>query len=203
MKKSEKFVAPNQAQQDLGARWDPNDHGTDGPLEIAFSQIRDTEQQKQKRSWKGEGGATQKWRRMYTGPQQAAFIQAVGETLGVQPVDDQCSGQANSVAYTPNSIGVDGRRTSSASAYYTPVENRENLTILTGPERRTSFGPTTMAAPTADCGAPALSYNNRMMEIRSPSMRARKSSLPLAHSTPHPPTTFWCWCQSRPLRYWR
>ena len=128
MKKSEKFVAPNQGQQDLGARWDPSVHGTDGPLEIAFSQIRNTEQNNRRNI----GGASQEWRRMYTGPQQAAFIQAVGETLGVQQVDDQCSGQANSVAYTPNSIGVDGKRTSSASAYYTPVEDRENLTVLTG-----------------------------------------------------------------------
>ncbi|CDW94070.1 hypothetical protein [Sporisorium scitamineum] len=125
MKKSEKFVAPNQQQEELGARWDASVHGTSGPLEIAFTQIRNN-----KRSVRG--GATQQWKRMFTGPQQAAFIQAVGETLGVQHVDDQCSGDANSVAYTPNSIGVDGKRTSSASAYYTPIQDRENLTILTG-----------------------------------------------------------------------
>ncbi|CBQ73956.1 related to Glucose oxidase [Sporisorium reilianum SRZ2] len=124
MRKSENFVAPNQQQQGLGARWDASVHGTSGPLEIAFSQIRST-----KRS---SGGATQQWKRMFTGRQQPAFIQAVGEALGVQHVDDQCSGQANSVAYTPNSIGVDGRRTSSASAYYTPVQDRANLTVLTG-----------------------------------------------------------------------
>ncbi|TKY84622.1 hypothetical protein EX895_006524 [Sporisorium graminicola] len=126
MKKSEKFVAPNEQQHALGARWDSSVHGTSGPLEIAFSQIRNSQRRRT------SGGATQEWRRMYTGPQQAAFIQAVGEALGVEHVDDQCSGQANSVAYTPNSIGVDGRRTSSASAYYTPVQDRENLTILTG-----------------------------------------------------------------------
>lgn len=126
MKKSERFVAPNAAQQALGARWDSSVHGTSGPLEIAFSQIRNT------RRSSGVGGASQKWRRMYTGRQQSAFIAAIGETLGVQLVDDQCAGQASSVAYTPNSIGVDGRRTSSASAYYTPVQDRENLTVLTG-----------------------------------------------------------------------
>ncbi|KAJ9480057.1 Pyranose dehydrogenase [Pseudozyma hubeiensis] len=126
MKKSERFVAPNQDQQNLGARYDASVHGTSGPLEIAFSQIRNTNGRR------SIGSAISQWKRMYTGPQQAAFIRAVGETLGVQHVDDQCSGQANSVAYTPNSIGVNGRRTSSASAYYTPVQNRENLTILTG-----------------------------------------------------------------------
>ncbi len=127
MKKSENFIAPNSAQQGAGARYDASVHGSGGPLEIAFSQIRN-----QRRS----GGASQEWRRMYTGPQQAAFIAAIGETLGVQKVDDQCSGSANSVAYTPNSIGTNARRTSSASAYYTPVQNRENLTVLTGTRAR-------------------------------------------------------------------
>ena len=124
MKKSERFIPPNTQQQNLGARYDPSVHGTNGPLEIAF-----TQNQNSKRS---SGGATQEWRRMFTGRQQSAFIQAIGETLGVEHVDDQCAGHANSVAYTPNSIGVNGRRTSSASAYYTPVEKRKNLTVLTG-----------------------------------------------------------------------
>ncbi|SNX86025.1 related to Glucose oxidase [Melanopsichium pennsylvanicum] len=128
MKKSENFVAPDQAQQDVGARWDPSVHGTDGPLGIGFSQIRGSNSNRKRNI----GGTSQQWRRMYTGPQQAAFISAVGETLGVQHVDDQCSGQANSVAYTPNSIDVNGQRISSATAYYTPVEDRENLTVLTG-----------------------------------------------------------------------
>lgn len=128
MKKSEQFIAPNQQQTQAGAKWDPSVHGTNGPLEISFSPIRNQDQN----SRRGVGGASQKWRRMYTGPQQAAFIRAVGETLGVEQVDDQCSGQANSVAYTPNSISQNGRRTSSASAYYTPVQDRENLTVLTG-----------------------------------------------------------------------
>ncbi len=43
-------------------------------------------------------------KRMYTGPGQAAFVRAIGSALGVQQVDDQCSGQANGVAFTPNSI---------------------------------------------------------------------------------------------------
>lgn len=128
MKKSEKFVAPNQDQRNLGAKWDPSVHGTSGPLEIGFTQIRNNN----RRSTTNVGGASQQWKRMFTGPQQPAFIKAVGETLGVQQVDDQCSGQANSVAFTPNSIGVNGQRTSAASAYYTPVQNRDNLTILTG-----------------------------------------------------------------------
>lgn len=134
MKRSENFVAPNQEQQEVGARWDESVHGTDGPLEISFSRIRNESSSTRRR--RGLGGVTQKWRRMFTGPQQAAFIQAVGETLGVQHVDDQCSGQANSVAYTPNSITVGGNRTSSASAYYAPVESRENLTVLTGTQAR-------------------------------------------------------------------
>ncbi|SPO27703.1 related to Glucose oxidase [Ustilago trichophora] len=127
MKRSEKFVAPNDQQKQLGARWDPSVHGTNGPLEIAFSQIRNNNNRK-----RSIGGPTQMWKRMFTGPQQAAFIKAVGETLGVQQVDDQCSGNANSVAYTPNSISVNGKRVSSASAYYTPVQNRKNLDVLTG-----------------------------------------------------------------------
>lgn len=69
---------------------------------------------------------------MFTGPQQAAFIRAVGETLGVQQVEDQCSGNANSVAYTPNSIDTNNNRVSAATAYYSPVQDRPNLTILTG-----------------------------------------------------------------------
>ncbi|EST09571.1 Glucose-methanol-choline oxidoreductase, C-terminal [Kalmanozyma brasiliensis GHG001] len=124
MKKSEAFFAPNQAQTNNGARYDPSVHGTNGPLKIGFSQIRSNNRKR--------GGATQEWRRMFTGPQQPAFIKAIGATLGVQQVNDQCAGQANSVAFTPNSIDQNNNRVSAATAYYTPVQGRPNLTILTG-----------------------------------------------------------------------
>ncbi|KAJ1022687.1 hypothetical protein NDA18_005025 [Ustilago nuda] len=126
MKQSEKFVAPNARQKAAGARYDASTHGFNGPLEIRFSPIRNNGRRSV------QGGASQQWKRMFTGPQQAAFIRAVGETLGVQQVDDQCSGNANSVAYTPTSIDVNNNRVSAATAYYSPIENRPNLTILTG-----------------------------------------------------------------------
>lgn len=126
MKKSESFFAPNQAQINAGARYDPSVHGTNGPLKIGFSNIRSNNQRKRK-----QGGASQQMKRMFTGPGQAAFVRAIGAALGVQQVDDQCSGQANGVALTPNSIDQNNQRVSAATAYYTPIQSRPNLTVLT------------------------------------------------------------------------
>lgn len=56
MKKSENFVAPNDRQRAAGARYDASTHGTNGPLEIGFSPIRNNGRRSV------QGGATQQWK---------------------------------------------------------------------------------------------------------------------------------------------
>lgn len=128
MEKAEKFVPPGQAATAAGAKYTGSAHGFEGPLEITFT--GDDSQQRRRRILRYEAPKNRK--RMYSGPAQSAFISAIGATLGVQQVDDLCAGNGNAVAYTPNSIQSNGKRSSSASAYYTPVQDRPNLTVLTG-----------------------------------------------------------------------
>lgn len=109
-KRFQRWTPPNKEQSDAGARSDASVHGTDGPVSVAFSPG------------------------FYKGPQQPAFVAGVKEALGVKQVDDLCSGDANAVAYTQNTIEPTGDqiRSSSATGYLTPVENsRSNLVVLT------------------------------------------------------------------------
>lgn len=94
MNKAERFVPPNDAQRDLGADYDSSAHGTSGPLQITFT-------------------STRQQRRMYTGPQQNAFLGSISSVLSVPKLVDQCNGNNTGAAYTPNSINTHEKRVAS------------------------------------------------------------------------------------------
>ncbi|KAI5118344.1 hypothetical protein M0805_009147 [Coniferiporia weirii] len=101
MKKAETFSAPNSQQQAKGANSVSSYHGTSGPVQVTFPDA------------------------MYGGPQQPAFVDAVQSATGIALCADLNGGNADCVSYTPNTINWhDGdNRSSSATAYLTPVEN--------------------------------------------------------------------------------
>ena len=123
MNKAEKFTPPNNAQRALGADYSAANHGFNGPLPIGFTAVQGSGSRKRSSALS---------RRMYSGPQQKAFVDAIKASLGVDKIADQCSGNANGAAYTPNSIDPNNRRSSAATAYLSPVQNRANLVVLTG-----------------------------------------------------------------------
>lgn len=71
---------------------------------------------------------------MYGGPQQPAFVTSVTNLTGITHCADLNGGDGDCVSYTPLSINWqdDDHRSSSASAYLTPVENNRHgwLTLV-------------------------------------------------------------------------
>ncbi|KAN0060030.1 hypothetical protein ACQY0O_008003 [Thecaphora frezii] len=119
MNKAESFVPPDATQKNLGVTYDPAAHGTNGPLQISFTKVNGG----------GSRRSLQPQKRMYSGPQQAAFAQAAKSALGIDKLLDQSNGQNNGAAYTPNSIQTNGQRSSAASSYL--AQASDNLTVLT------------------------------------------------------------------------
>ncbi|EJC97364.1 glucose oxidase [Fomitiporia mediterranea MF3/22] len=101
MKKSESFTPPDDAQRAKGANSVNKFHGFVGPVHAAFPQA------------------------MFGGPQQPAFVDAVRNLSGIKLCPDVNGGNINCVSYTPNSINPNDydHRSSSATAYLSPVEN--------------------------------------------------------------------------------
>ena len=65
---------------------------------------------------------------MYGGPQQPAFANAVQNVTGIALCQDPNGGDANCVSFTPNTINPNDNdtRSSSATAYLSPVENKRS-----------------------------------------------------------------------------
>ncbi|EPQ29833.1 uncharacterized protein PFL1_02506 [Pseudozyma flocculosa PF-1] len=119
MNKAESFVPPDSTQKNLGVTYDASAHGSSGPLQITYTKVN--------------GGGSRRRsvsKRMYSGPQQAAFVSSIKSALGVDKVVDQCSGDNNGAAYAANSIQTNGQRSSAASSYL--AQSGDNLTVLTG-----------------------------------------------------------------------
>ncbi|WWC87683.1 uncharacterized protein L201_002574 [Kwoniella dendrophila CBS 6074] len=108
MLKSEGFSAPNNQQKQAGASSNPAYHNTSGPLQVTYP----------------DG--------IYHGPQQQYFKTVVSTNFSVASSPDADDGNANVVAFHPNTMSWQDsdHRSSSATAYYTPVSERSNLAIL-------------------------------------------------------------------------
>ncbi|KLO16270.1 alcohol oxidase [Schizopora paradoxa] len=100
MKKAETFSAPNSQQKAKGADSVASYHGASGPIQVTFPNL------------------------MYGGPQQPAFVESVTNLTGIPHCPDLNGGNIPCVAYTPDTINwhQGDNRSSSASAYLTPVE---------------------------------------------------------------------------------
>lgn len=107
MKKAEGFTAPNDYQKQHGASSKPENHGTDGPLKVSYPE------------------------KMY-GDELKFFKQVVSTNFSVPASDDADGGSAAVVAFHPNMIDKDDKylRSSAATAYFNPAEDRDNLKIL-------------------------------------------------------------------------
>ncbi|EJC99457.1 glucose oxidase [Fomitiporia mediterranea MF3/22] len=110
MKKSEGFNPPDKQQRADGADYNPAYHGFIGPVQVAYAQG------------------------MYSGPAQPAFDEAIRNLSGIARCQDGLGGNDNCVSHVANSINPkdNGRRSSSAQAYLTPVENERTnwLTLI-------------------------------------------------------------------------
>lgn len=109
MNKAETFSPPNSEQRAKGADSVNDYHGFSGPVQVTFPS------------------------KMYGGLQQGAFVKSIQSAVGIKKCADISGGEANCVAYTPNSINWrdSDHRSSAASAYLTPVENtRKNWLTL-------------------------------------------------------------------------
>ncbi|WWC60111.1 uncharacterized protein I303_102675 [Kwoniella dejecticola CBS 10117] len=108
MLKSEGFSAPNDQQKDAGASSNPAYHNTSGPLQVTYPD------------------------EIFHGPQQKYFKEVVSTNFSVAASPDADDGNANVVAFHPNTMSWQDsdHRSSSATAYYSPVSERSNLAIL-------------------------------------------------------------------------
>ncbi|KAK6907153.1 hypothetical protein I204_00044 [Kwoniella mangroviensis CBS 8886] len=108
MLKSEGFSAPNDQQKEAGASSNPALHNTSGPLQVTYPD------------------------EIFHGPQQKYFQTVVSTNFSVASSPDADDGNANVVAFHPNTMSWQDsdHRSSSATAYYSPVSERSNLAIL-------------------------------------------------------------------------
>ncbi|CED83784.1 glucose oxidase [Phaffia rhodozyma] len=109
MKKAERIYPPNDDQRAAGANYNPEYHGTSGPLEVTFPQY------------------------MYKGPGQPNFNKTISESFGVPYSPDLNGGSAAVVSFTLTTLNPDSNyeRSSSASAYFSPIEHvRDNIVVL-------------------------------------------------------------------------
>ncbi|TFK24579.1 glucose oxidase [Coprinopsis marcescibilis] len=110
MRKSESFSPPNSDQQAKGAGFVDWYHGYNGPVQVTNPN------------------------QMYGGPQQRAFIDTIVGLTGINHWSDLNGGTPNCVSITPLMINwrEGDRRSSSVTAYLSPVENqRTNWITLT------------------------------------------------------------------------
>ncbi|KAK0534006.1 hypothetical protein OC842_002779 [Tilletia horrida] len=139
MNKAENFTVPNADAAKLGAQYNASAHGFSGYVSVRFGDVvydnstsSSSSTVRRNVDLDGEDGRVSK--RFWTGPQQPAFIKAMQQVLGVQPLADVAAGKTNGAAYFPNTLlnGPGNLRSSSAIAYLSPVEfARPNLAVLT------------------------------------------------------------------------
>ncbi|VDC03214.1 unnamed protein product [Peniophora sp. CBMAI 1063] len=126
MKKAERFAPPNTTQRALGATFEPEAHGTDGPVHAAFPTD------------------------MFYGPADPYFIDTISNITGIKRIPDASGGNPNGVVYVPDSLNKfdNDSRSSSAAAYLTPVEHaRTNwLTLVEHTATRILFAPSNTSA---------------------------------------------------------
>ncbi|KAL7419681.1 hypothetical protein Q5752_005595 [Cryptotrichosporon argae] len=109
MLRAEGFSAPNSAQQAAGASSNASYHNTTGPLGVTYP----------------DG--------IYQGPQQKYFKQVASESFAIPASADADGGDAAVVAFHPDTISWQDNddRSSSATAYWSPIEARANIAVLT------------------------------------------------------------------------
>ena len=112
MKKSQMYHAPSPAVSALGATADMASHGKTGPIDIGFSD------------------------RLFTGPQEKAFLAGQSQALGAPTLIDLGNGQSGGAALIPQTTLPDSgdarTRESAATGYLTSsVLARANLVVLT------------------------------------------------------------------------
>ncbi|KAL5495915.1 hypothetical protein ACEPAI_1379 [Sanghuangporus weigelae] len=110
MKRSEGFTEPSDQQRAKSAKRDDSYHGSSGPVQVTSPNS------------------------MYDGPHQPTFVTAIQNVTDIDLCQDINDGNANCVSYMPNSINwhQNVSRSSSASVYSTPVEERTNWITLVG-----------------------------------------------------------------------
>ncbi|KAL1648841.1 hypothetical protein SLS58_002021 [Diplodia intermedia] len=105
-KKSEHFVPPTPSQAADGAAYNPEYHGTDGPLDVGWQ---------------------------YAAPQRnnsAAIIKATWENVGIPYNEDVNGGYMRGYSVWPFTVNVAASiREDAARAYYYPVQDRPNLHV--------------------------------------------------------------------------
>lgn len=114
-KKGEHFEPPTPAQTAALATYDPAAHGFTGPLAVSFPFD-------------------------VSNSSYAAKASKTFASFGLSPIRDLNGGAMHGTSLAPLAVdrdgGGDGRRASSASAYYEPVDGRKNLKVLTGTVKR-------------------------------------------------------------------
>ncbi|KAF8897995.1 hypothetical protein CPB84DRAFT_1815762 [Gymnopilus junonius] len=124
MKKSEAFSPPNSQQAAKGAQFISSYHGYSGPVQVTYPDL------------------------MYGGPQQPAFVNTIVGLTGINHYKDLNGGTPNCVSVTPLTINWhdSDHRSSSAAAYFTPVETvRTNwLTLVTYQVTKINFNATSL-----------------------------------------------------------
>lgn len=109
MEKSETFAPPEQWQINAGVVFNESLHGQSGPVQVTY-------------------GST-----MYRGDHQRFFEQVI-TGAGVPNVGDPAGGDATSVAWHASSLQHqrNDERSSSATAYWNPIEGQANIAVLVG-----------------------------------------------------------------------
>lgn len=113
MNRAESFKPPNNEEKKLGMDYVQQAHGYNGFLEISPPPIKEGKKDK----------------RMYTGPEQGAFLESIKKALGVAQVKDQNSGNNTGVGYTYTSISSNHER-QSACKYLEKAG--DNVAVLVG-----------------------------------------------------------------------
>ncbi|KAL5113210.1 hypothetical protein ACEQ8H_008917 [Pleosporales sp. CAS-2024a] len=115
-KKGERFETPDAAQLKAGVTADAAVHGFKGPLVVSFpNAVTNTS---------FGNSARQAW-----------------QSIGVNPVTDINSGHIHGFVAAPYTLDRDRQlRSSSAAAYYEPVDTRPNLKVIQGTVKRILWG---------------------------------------------------------------
>ncbi|KAI1337836.1 GMC oxidoreductase [Xylariaceae sp. FL0016] len=111
----ENFSPPTAAQAEAGATYDPEDHGYDGPLDVGFpfALSNGTFHEKAASAW---------------------------NSLGYPENPDVNSGNVRGFDIWPQTLNRDQNiRADAARAYYYPVEDRPNLTVIKGTVRKMTW----------------------------------------------------------------
>lgn len=116
-KKLERFFEPQAWQTAVGASFDPENHGSDGPLHVGFTPVLE--------NGTLYGNAKESW-----------------GSLGQAPNRDVNSGDTQGFDVWPQTIDPEtNTRWDSATAFYWPIQDRENLKLFYGTASRIVWKP--------------------------------------------------------------